>query len=80
MTERFGPFTFRLGLRAEDGALHFPVEAGWLGPVPLPRFALPHSETREFAQNGEMRFDVTLRAPITGAFIIRYEGALRPVA
>ena len=80
MTERFGPFTFRIGLRVFDNALHFPVEAGWLGPIPLPRFALPASETREFADGDQMRFDVTLRAPLTGAFIIRYEGALQPLA
>jgi len=80
MTERFGPFTFRLGLYVSDGALHFPVTAGRLGPIPLPRFALPRSETREFEADRTMRFDVTLRAPFTGAFIIRYEGALEPLA
>lgn len=80
MTERFGPFTFRLGLNVDADALHFPVEAGRLGPIPLPRIALPHSETREFATDGEMRFDVTLRAPFSKAFIIRYEGALKQVA
>ena len=80
MTERFGPFTFRLGLVVSDKALHFPVVAGRLGPIPLPRFALPKSETREYAEADHMRFDVTLRAPLTGAFIIRYEGALQPLA
>lgn len=80
MTERFGPFTFSLGLHVADGALHFPVVGGRLGPFPLPRFALPQSITQEFDDNGTMRFDVTLRAPMTGAFIVRYEGGLTPMA
>lgn len=80
ITERFGPFTFRLGLHVSEGALHFPVLAGWIGPLRLPRFVLPQSETREYANGGQMQFDVTLRAPITGQFIIRYEGTLEPVA
>lgn len=80
MTERFGPFTFTLGLHVSDGALHFPVNAGRLGPLPLPRVALPRSETREYVDQGQMCFDVTLYAPLTGQFIIRYEGRLTPVA
>ncbi|MEI4469680.1 DUF4166 domain-containing protein [Frigidibacter sp. MR17.24] len=37
MTERFGPFTFRLGPHVTtDGALQYPVIAGRLGPLPLP--------------------------------------------
>ena len=80
MTERFGPFTFSLGLHVADEALHFPVLEGRVGPLRLPRFALPVSETREFEEAGRMHFDVTLRAPITGQFIIRYEGALAPLA
>ena len=79
MTERFGPFTFLLGLQVSENALHFPVERGWFGPLPLPRVALPKSETREFSDDLGMRFDVTLRAPLGGAFIVRYEGALRPL-
>lgn len=80
MTERFGPFTFTLGLHVTDEGLHFPVRKGRLGPIPLPRFALPVSEAREYTEDAGMRFDVTLYAPLTGAWIIRYEGALEPVA
>ena len=43
MTERFGPFSFGLGLRVEAGALHYPLVSGRLGPVPMPGWLLPVS-------------------------------------
>lgn len=78
MTERFGPFTFTLGLTVQDGALHYPVAAGRLGPIPLPRWMLPGSETREYAQDGVFHFDVRLLAPLTGALMVHYRGHLAP--
>lgn len=78
MTERFGPFTFRLGLTVKDGALHYPVAAGRIGPVPLPRWMLPGSETREYSKDGRFHFDVRLTAPITGALMVHYRGHLAP--
>jgi hypothetical protein len=78
MTERFGPFTFRLGLRVQGDALHFPVRAGWLLGVPLPRFLLPVSETREHADGGRFRFDVALSAPMGLGLVVRYRGWLAP--
>ena len=80
MTERFGPFTFRLGLHVADGALHFPVLSGRLGPVPLPRFLLPVSKAREFAKDERFNFDVRLSAPLTGALMVHYQGWLEPAA
>lgn len=76
ITERFGPFTFLLGLNVADGALHFPVVSGRVGPIPLPRWLLPVSVTREYAENGVFHFDVTLRAPITGELMVQYKGNL----
>jgi len=78
MTERFGPFTFRLGLSVRDQALQYPVAAGWLGPVPLPRWLLPASETREYAAEGRFHFDVRLLAPLTGGLMVHYRGHLSP--
>lgn len=81
MTERFGPFTFTIGLTVEDGNLHYPVIGGRLGPVPLPRFLWPRSEAVETAEEEDrFRFDVALYAPLTGQFIVRYEGDLSPVS
>lgn len=79
MTERFGPFRFVLDLHVSDGALHFPVIAGALGPLPLPRILLPQSIAREYCDDrGRFCFDVALRAPITGALIVHYQGWLQP--
>lgn len=78
MTERFGPFTFRLGLAVRDSALHYPVAGGRLGPVPLPRWMLPRSESREYAENGRFHFDVRLFAPVTGSLMVHYRGQLEP--
>lgn len=76
MTERFGPFTFTLGLHVADGQLHFPVLSGRLGPLPLPRFVLPQSVAREYADAGRFHFDVALRAPLTGGLMVHYQGWL----
>lgn len=78
MTERFGPITFMLDLHVKDGALHFPVRAARIGLIPLPDWSLPISEATETERNGQFRFDVTLRAPLTGQLIVRYQGWLVP--
>lgn len=79
LKERFAPFTFDIGLNVRDGALHYPVKAGRIGPVPLPRWSLPISEAREMENNGVFRFDIGVYAPITEALLVRYEGFLTPV-
>ncbi len=76
MTERFGPFTFTLGLHVADGQLHFPVASGRLGPIPFPKALLPVSIAREYEARGRFRFDVALHAPITGAPMVHYQGWL----
>ncbi|KQI72039.1 hypothetical protein AN191_07740 [Loktanella sp. 5RATIMAR09] len=76
MTERFGPFTFTLGLHVHDDQLRFPVKAGRLGPIPFPRILLPISVAREYEDEGRFHFDVALSAPITGAPMVHYQGWL----
>lgn len=78
MTERFGPFTFLLGLEVSDQALHYPVLSGRLGPLPLPRWLLPVSEAKEYVRDGRFHFDVKLSAPITGDLLVHYRGTLEP--
>jgi hypothetical protein len=80
MTESFGPFTFLLGLTVENGALHYPVAAGRLGPLPLPRWLLPISQTREYLKDGHFHFDVELRAPLTNRLLVHYQGRLTSAA
>ncbi len=76
LTERFGPATFTLGLYVEDGQLHFPVTGGRIGPIPLPRFVLPRSVSREYEADGRFHFDVALMAPLTGGLMVHYRGWL----
>ena len=76
MTERFGPFTFLLNLTAENGALHYPVAGGRLGPIPMPRWLLPGSDAREYEEDGCFHFDVRLLAPVTKALMVHYRGHL----
>lgn len=78
MTEKFGPLTFQIGLHAADGQLHYPVKAGRMGPIPLPKIFLPISIAREFEQDGRFHFDVALHAPLTGAPMVHYQGWLEP--
>jgi NAD(P)-dependent dehydrogenase (short-subunit alcohol dehydrogenase family) len=79
LTERFGPFTFLLALKVQDGELHYPVAAGRIGPIPLPRWLLPVSEAREFEAEGVFHFDVRLSAPLTGKLMVHYRGSLKPM-
>lgn len=76
MTERFGPFTFLLGLRVESGRLYYPVVQGRLGPLPLPRWLLPSAEACERVEDGRFCFDVAIFAPLTRRLIVRYRGWL----
>jgi hypothetical protein len=76
LRERFGPFSFSIGLEVRDGALHYPVTAGHIGPVRLPRWLLPVSVAREFVSDGKFHFDVALLAPVTKALLVRYRGFL----
>jgi hypothetical protein len=76
ITESFGPFTFLLALAVRDGALHYAVASGHLGPIPLPRWLLPVSWSREYVHDGTFHFDVKLLAPLTGGLVVHYRGSL----
>lgn len=78
VSEGFGPLRFTLGLRPEGEALLFPVTAGRLLGLPLPRRLLPVSTTAETVDDrGRACFDVAIRMPLAGE-IIRYRGWLVP--
>lgn len=78
MTERFGLFTFTLGLTPTDEHLAYPVRAAHMGPIPIPRRLSPQSDALETVQNGRFHFDVKLSAPVTGQTIVHYQGWLVP--
>lgn len=79
LTERFGPFTFAIGVHVSDCALHFPVTGGRFGPIPLPRWLLPISIAQEEVRDGRFQFDVKLLSPLTGQLIVHYRGWLEPL-
>ncbi|MEO9825916.1 MAG: DUF4166 domain-containing protein [Paracoccaceae bacterium] len=79
MTERFGPFTFRLGLKVVEGCLYYPVISGRIGLLPMPRWLLPTSDAREYEKNGRFHFDVKLSAPFTNKLLVHYQGELSAV-
>ena len=79
MTERFGPFTFTIGLHVMQDALHYPVTAGRIGPLRLPRALLPISVAREYLEDSRARFDIDLSLPFRLGRVVRYRGWLEPV-
>jgi len=78
VSERFGAFDILLRLSAENGEVRMPV-AGWrIGPIKLPLFLAPTSDTREFAgDDGRFHFDVRIGLPLIG-LLARYRGWLEP--
>jgi Domain of unknown function (DUF4166)/Saccharopine dehydrogenase NADP binding domain len=78
VTERFGPFTFTIGLKVDAGRLSYPVTGWRLGPLPLPLFLAPRSESFEDqTEDGRFRFDVKLSMPLAG-LVAHYRGTLDP--
>jgi saccharopine dehydrogenase-like NADP-dependent oxidoreductase len=78
--ERFWAFNFEQELPVKDGVLHLPVKSGRFLGIPLPRFLLPGSNSREFEVDGKFHFDVGLSAPFGGGLIVRYHGSVSPDA
>ncbi len=76
LTESFPPFTFNLGVHADEKQLNMPV-VGWrIGFLTLPNFLAPVSDAKEFQdEQGRFRFDVKLSHPIIG-LIAHYQGWL----
>lgn len=79
LCERFGPFRFRLRLKAEARRVVWPVEAWNFFGIPLPRALMPKSEASEEVDgDGRFRFDVAISVPFAG-LVVRYRGWLAPV-
>ncbi|MEM8795183.1 MAG: DUF4166 domain-containing protein, partial [Pseudomonadota bacterium] len=78
-TERFGPMSFKIGLKSDSSGLEMPVTGWHFGPIPMPRFLAPKSEAREYRdEEGRFVFDVRLSLPIVG-LLAHYKGWLKPV-
>ncbi|MBN9247117.1 MAG: DUF4166 domain-containing protein [Hyphomicrobium sp.] len=78
VSERFGPFDILLGLSAESGEVRMPVTGWRIGPVKLPLFLAPTSDTCEFeGDDGRFHFDVRIGLPLVG-LLAHYRGWLEP--
>lgn len=76
--ERFGLLDFSIPLATHEDQLLFPVAKGRFLGIPLPRFLLPVSHTRETVlPDGSCEFDVTVKLPVAG-LLAHYKGWLRP--
>lgn len=77
LTECFWPFTFNLGVTANDKQLTMPVTGWRIGKIPLPKFLAPVSEAIEYEnEQGQFCFDVKLSHPLIG-LIAHYQGWLQ---
>lgn len=77
IAERFGPLSFVIALEAGPDGLAYPVARGTAFGIPIPRFLLPKSQSREYVGEGRFRFDVALSLPLAGR-VVRYRGWLAP--
>lgn len=77
--EQFGILQFEIGIDASERGIVMPV-IGWnIGPIPLPLFLAPKSETREYQDDhGRFCFDVKVSLPVVGP-LMHYQGWLIPV-
>jgi hypothetical protein len=77
ITERFGFLSFDIDLEARGGCLYYPVARGRIGPIPLPRFLTPSSNTVEHqgSEDGCFHFSVKIALPFFG-HLVSYEGWL----
>ena len=76
--ERFGPFSFELELLVKAGVMSLSILSGRLLGIPLPRFLLPGSDSREYVSDGRFHFDVLLSAPLRFGPMVHYRGWLEP--
>lgn len=78
IVERFGPFRFGLALDWDGTRLQIIPRRWGIGPLPLPRWLMPHGPAWEEVQAGRFRFHVEIILPLIGP-VVRYEGWLEPV-
>lgn len=74
--EQFGLMKFTLELPIIDNAMHMHVVKGSCLGIPIPRWLLPVSNTREYVKNNRMHFSVELLGPLNIGLFVRYEGSL----
>lgn len=76
LCERFGPFTLKFQLSANERGIDFHRAGVAVWGVPLPGFLSPRVTASERADGDVHRFDVRLDLPLVG-LIIAYRGTLQ---
>ena len=76
--EQYGPFRFEIDLTGNIDGIKMPVKGWNFGPLPLPLFLAPRSETIEYEdQQGRFNFNVRITLPLLG-LLAHYRGWLEP--
>ncbi len=79
ITERFGPLSFDIDLAVQGNKIAYPLMRGRCLGIPMPRWALPRSDTHEQIDGeGRASFDVAISMPLVGP-VVRYQGWLTPI-
>ncbi len=77
--EGFGMMRFTLAVTADEEGTKMLVSEWRIAGIPLPRFLLPRSDTREFQDDeGRFNFDVRISLPLFG-LLVHYRGWLTPL-
>lgn len=79
LTEKFGPFLFRLKMIAHGDGIDLIPESVSMWGLPLPKFLCPEAVGLERVKDGRYHFNVSVRFPLAGD-VLRYEGSIEPVA
>jgi hypothetical protein len=77
LIERFGPISIGIALVWDAPYLRFVVRTCRFGPIPLPLWLAPASDTHESVIDGRFCFDVSITHPLVG-LLVRYRGWLIP--
>lgn len=79
LTEKFGPFVFRLKMIAHRDGIDLIPESVGLWGLPLPKLLCPEAIGLERVKDGSYHFNVSVRFPLAGE-ILSYQGSIEPVA
>lgn len=78
LAERMNAMTVVSEPVCEEGALVLRPRAMRAFDIPLPRALWPKVTTREWGEEGRYRFSIEVRARLSGARLLAYEGWLSP--
>ena len=77
--ESFGPIHVAIAILRDGEDISFVTRRWRLGPLPLPRWALPGGTAREFDDAGRFGFAIEIRVPLVGR-VVAYRGWLAQVS